>query len=142
MQRYFKLKAFAKVAHAQLQHFADDSDKGYGTVNDNNVIIHVSLVMGKGFMASLKGITIPTMELAAAVLATGEDKLLTSGLQLHLDSSMFWTNSQSVIKYISNEHFRYKAFVANRVAAIRDATELSQWEYVDSKSNPADDVMM
>lgn len=45
-----------------------------------------------------------------------------------------------MLKYIANESARYRTFVANRVAEIRDATELSQWNYVDSKSNPADDV--
>ena len=53
---------------------------------------------------------------------------------------MFWTDSQSVLMYIANEHSRYKTFVANRVATIRDATELSQWNYINSKSNPADDA--
>ena len=53
---------------------------------------------------------------------------------------MFWTDSQSVLMYIANEHSRYKTFVANRVATIRDATKLSQWNYINSKSNPADDA--
>lgn len=42
--------------------------------------------------------------------------------------------------YMANEHSRNKTFVANRVATIRDATELSQWNYIHSKSNPADDA--
>lgn len=145
VQRCFKMTGFGPVTHAQLHHFADASDQGFGTASylrlvngENNV--HVALVMGKGRVAPLKRMTIPRMELAAAMLATKMDKLLKSSLQLRLDRSVFWTDSQSVIKYISNEHSRYKTFVANRVAAIRDASELSQWNYIDSKSNPADDV--
>lgn len=143
--RCFKPEGFGSVKNAQLHHFADASDQGYGTVsyvrlvNDHN-IVHVTFVMGKGRVTPLKGMTIPRLELAAAVLAVKVDTLLRSSLQLHLDRSMFWTDSQSVLKYIANEHSRYKTFVANRVAAIRDATELSQWKYIESKSNPADDA--
>ncbi|XP_063072352.1 uncharacterized protein LOC134463029 isoform X1 [Engraulis encrasicolus] len=145
VQRCFKTAGFGSVTQAQLHHFADASDQGYGTAtylrlqNDQNNI-HVALVMGKGRVAPLKRMTIPRMELAAAVLATKVDKMLTSSLQLQLDRSVFWTDSQSVIKYIANEHSRFKTFVANRVAAIRDASEVCQWNYIDTKSNPADDA--
>lgn len=108
-------------------------------VNTNNNV-HVTFVIGKGQVAPIKGMTIPRLEIAAAVLAVKVDKLLRSSLQLQLDHSMFWTDSQSVLMYIASEHSRYKTFVANRVATIRDATELSQWNYIHSKSNPADDA--
>ena len=35
---------------------------------------------------------------------------------------------------------RYKTFVANCVAAIREHSLPSQWKYVDTKANPADDA--
>ncbi|XP_023930376.1 uncharacterized protein LOC106172270 [Lingula anatina] len=44
------------------------------------------------------------------------------------------------ITYITNEDNRYKTFVANRVAVIREGSQPNQWHYVNSKSNPADDV--
>ncbi|XP_046556807.1 uncharacterized protein LOC124266041 [Haliotis rubra] len=44
----------------------------------------------------------------------------------------------SVIRYICNETTRFHTFVANRVALIREATDVEQWNYIDSKSNPAD----
>ncbi|XP_063067987.1 uncharacterized protein LOC134459559 [Engraulis encrasicolus] len=75
VQRCFKTAGFGSVTQAQLHHFADASDQGYGTAtylrlqNDQNNI-HVALVMGKGRVAPLKRMTIPRMELAAAVLAT------------------------------------------------------------------------
>ncbi|KAI2657502.1 Enolase-phosphatase E1 [Labeo rohita] len=47
-------------------------------------------------------------------------------------------DSTSVLKYIRNEMSRFKCFVANRVAEIRKASEITQWRYVNSSSNPAD----
>lgn len=66
--------------------------------------VHVSLVMGKARVAPLKQITIPRMEMAAAVLSIKVDKMLRTELQLKLEDSVFWTDSQSVLKYIANEH--------------------------------------
>ncbi len=80
------------------------------------------------------------MELAAAVLATKVDKVLKSELQLDLETSIFWTDSESVLKYISNEHSRFHTFVANRVSFIRETTEPTQWKFVDTKLNPADEA--
>lgn len=106
-------------------------------VNHNNNI-HVAFMMGKARVAPLKKITIPRMELAAAVLATRVDTLLRTELQLQLESSMFWTDSQSVLKYIANQHTRFHTFVANRISIIGESTEITQWHYVNTKINPAD----
>ncbi|XP_029574525.1 myeloid cell surface antigen CD33-like [Salmo trutta] len=59
--------------------------------------------MGKARVAPLKQMTIPHMELAAAVLSVKVDKMLCTELQLKLDDLVFWTDSHSVLKYIANE---------------------------------------
>lgn len=80
------------------------------------------------------------MELTAAVLAVRVDRLLKTELQLELENSLFWTDSTTVLRYIKNETKRFHTFVANRVSAIREATSVSQWRYVDTKRNPADEA--
>ena len=45
-----------------------------------------------------------------------------------------------VLQYIKNTSKRLQTFVSNRVAIIHDGSEPHQWRYVDTKSNPADDV--
>ena len=52
----------------------------------------------------------------------------------------FWTDSQVVLNYISNESKRFKVFVANRVQMIRNNANLSQWNYVRSADNPGDSL--
>ena len=49
---------------------------------------------------------------------------------------MFWTDLQ----YIRNETKRFHTFVANRVAEIRDVTNVNQWRHCPGKLNPADDA--
>lgn len=55
-----------------------------------------------------------------------------------LEPSVYWTDSTSVLKYLRNETSRFHTFVANRVASIRAASDVTQWRYVGSTQNPAD----
>ncbi|XP_068689241.1 uncharacterized protein [Montipora foliosa] len=52
----------------------------------------------------------------------------------------FWTDSQAVLGYVNNDAKRFQVYVANRVSQIRDLTDPSSWYYVESHSNPADEV--
>ena len=51
---------------------------------------------------------------------------------------MFWTDSEVVLGYISNDARRFHTFVANRVQSIREYTTPDQWRKVHTKENPAD----
>ena len=118
---------FGPVADAQLHHFSDASENGYGTVSylrqtNNDGRIHCAFMMGRARVAPTKTTTIPRMELTAAVLAVNTDNMLRRELSMELRDSTFWTDSTTVLRYIENETLRFKTFVANRVAAIRDAT--------------------
>ncbi|KAJ8333724.1 hypothetical protein SKAU_G00410430 [Synaphobranchus kaupii] len=134
---------FGPVATAQLHHFSDASESGYGTVSylrlsSEDGRVHCSFVMGKSRVAPLKQTTIPRMELTAAVVAVNTDKMLRRELQMDLLNSAFWTDSTTVLKYIENETLRFKTFVANRIATIREATRPQQWKYVNTSVNPSD----
>lgn len=65
------------VEFGTVHHFADASEGGYGTVtyiqmlNQKNEI-HVALLLGKARVTPLKTVTIPRLELTAAVLAAKE----------------------------------------------------------------------
>ena len=61
-------------------------------------------------------------------------------LELPNDDLVFWTDSTSILKYITNEDRRFHTFVANRVALIHDGSCPCQWRYIQSKQNPADDA--
>ena len=42
------------------------------------------------------------------------------------------------LQYISNEKFRFKTFIANRISEIHNCTEKSQWRHLGGDINPAD----
>ncbi len=74
VERCLKPPDFGKPTHGQLHHFSDTSESGYGTVpylrmQNNSSNIHVSFMLGKARVAPLKQVTIPRLELTAAVLA-------------------------------------------------------------------------
>lgn len=54
-------------------------------------------------VAPLKPVSIPRLELTAAVLAIRVDKMVKTELQLDLQDSCFWTDSNTVLKYINDE---------------------------------------
>ena len=53
--------------------------------------------MGKSRLAPIKSLTIPRMELSAAVLATRLDKISRDELSIPVDQSFFWTDSTCVL---------------------------------------------
>ena len=95
--------------------------------------------MGKARVTPLKPITVPRLELTAATTSTKVAIQLKKELKIKIDCEWFWTDSQVVLGYIANVSKKFHLFVANRIQAIHDASDVSQWRYVPSEENPADD---
>lgn len=71
VSRCLKPHDFGTPVHAQLHHFADASERGYGTVNylrlqNKAGHVHISFLLGKSRVTPLKPVTIPRLELTAA----------------------------------------------------------------------------
>ncbi|XP_043241053.1 uncharacterized protein LOC122391322 [Amphibalanus amphitrite] len=137
--------ADCKAVSRQLHHFADASERGYGTVSyirlvDEEGKIRTYLLMSKARVAPLKVCTIPRLELSAAALAVQMNTLLLSELEVPMDAVFFWTDSISTLRYIQNKTSRFQTFVANRLSIIHAGSNPNQWKYVPSSLNPADDV--
>ena len=143
--RCYKPKNFGHVTKRELHHFSDASNKGYGQcsylwLTDERGQIHCSFVIGKSRVTPLKPVTIPRLELTAAVTSVRISDQLRGELQLENTEEIFWTDSKVVLGYIANESRRFHVYVANRVQEIQDKTSPKQWRYVETKSNPADDA--
>ena len=141
--RCYKLSNFGPIASAELHHFSDASTQGYSQcsylrLTNGKGRIHCSFLMGKARVTPLKPVTVPRLELTAAVVSV---KICTQ-LQRELDyegvKEVFWTDSKVVLGYIANETRRFHIFVGNRVQQIQEHSSPDQWHYVDTKSNLAD----
>ena len=143
--RCFKPEDFGTVTSTQLHHFSDANTNGYGQcsyirLENDKGKIHCSLVLGKARVAPLKMVTIPRLELTAAVVSVRVSEMLRQELQYEGMQEIFWTDSKVVLGYIKNDSKRFHVLVANRVQQIRDQTSPSQWRHVETKSNPVDDA--
>lgn len=99
-----------EVKLAQLHHFSDASESGYETVTYIRMLnqengVQVTFLLGKTRVTSLKAVTIPRLELTSAVLAIR--------VGFSVGSSVFWTDSTSVLKHLNNEDRHFHTFVAN-----------------------------
>ncbi|XP_070196539.1 uncharacterized protein [Littorina saxatilis] len=85
-----------------FHHFADASSKGYGecsyvTPSDAEGNLHSSLLMAKAKVVTIRAVTIPRLELQAAVLAVKIARFLEKELG-HLEAQhYFWTDSRVVL---------------------------------------------
>ena len=122
----------------QLHFFSDASEKGFGAVcyarySFPDGRIHVSFVIAKNRVAP----SVPRLELQGALLAVRLADTVKRELDLAISDT--WSDSKTMLHYISNESRRFHTFVANRVAEIQDHSETAQCRYVPTSDNPADD---
>ena len=81
-----------------------------------------------------------TLLLTASTVSVLVNNILMKEMEIHIDKVTFWTDRMTVIRYIANESKRFHTYVSNHVAFIREESSPSQWRYIDSKSNPADEA--
>ena len=141
--RCVKPGEFDKDTFTELHHFADAGVRAYGACSYIRCInkcgeVHTQLLISKNKVAPLKHVTIPRLELQAALLASKLDLMLRTEMDIEFDRSYFWSDSKIVLGYIKNEGSRFHVFVANRVTQIRDISDPDSWHYVASADNPAD----
>ncbi|XP_024891843.1 uncharacterized protein LOC112467443, partial [Temnothorax curvispinosus] len=133
-----------KVFRREIHGFCDASEQGYGAVvyirlvTENGVTIR--MLIAKSKVAPLKAITLPRLELSAAVLLSDlleyVEKILRP--KIAVDDTYAWSDSEVTLAWIRSAPHRWKTFVRNRVARIQSNTNISCWKHVDTKSNPAD----
>ena len=145
VRRCFRPKGFEELKTIKLHHFSDASTSGYGQCSYVRMVnsedkVHCSFVMGKAHVSPLKTVTIPRLELTAALVSVKLSNMLHKELNYEGITDVFWTDSKVVIGYIGNEARRFHVYVANRIQQIRESIDPSQWRYVESKGNPADDA--
>ena len=143
--RCIKPLYFGDLKFAELHNFADASQIAYGAVSYLRMVdvedrIHCTFLIGKSRLAHLKPMTVPRLELSAAVLAVQLDKSVREELDVPITQSTYWSDSTCVLQYIRNQSKRFHTFVANRLSVIHENSAPHQWRHISSELNPADEV--
>ena len=142
--RLLRMASSSVPPDAQIHIFADASSVGYAAVaylcvKDLSGSARVSFLLGKAKVAPLRPVlTIPRLELSAAVLAVSLSIVLKNELPVEECQFHFWTDSTIVLSYLSHPESRFKIFVANRVSFILSHSSVAMWAHIGSKENPAD----
>ncbi|CAH2218177.1 jg24405 [Pararge aegeria aegeria] len=128
----------------ELHVFTDASETAYAAVaywrtTNENSDFHVNLIAGKARVTPLKPVSIPRLELQAALLGSRLADSLTRELDLKINKKTYWTDSSIVLSWIKSDPRTYKTFVAHRLAEIEDLTHPQEWRWVSTLNNPADD---
>ena len=101
--------------------------------------IDVKFVFAKSRVAPIKGLSIPRLELQAAVLASRITSMVRKELRLPIRSVRFWSDSEIVLKWLASENRRYSSFVHHRVNEVTEASSADDWSFISGIDNPADD---
>ncbi|XP_077264770.1 uncharacterized protein LOC143898862 [Temnothorax americanus] len=128
---------------SEIHGFADASNHAYAAVVYIKVVsssgkVTISLLVGKSKVAPLKTISIPRLELCAALLLA---RLIDFVRALNGYQNLpyyCWTDSNIVLAWIAQDPSRWKTFVANRVTQIQALVPRASWRHVSTNNNPAD----
>lgn len=128
-----------------LHGFADASEASYGAclyiVTTNASQNHTSnLLCAKSKVAPLKSLTMPRLELCAALILSQLISKVLECSSLKFEKVYCWSDSTIVLGWLRTPPHTLKPFVANRVSEVQQLTNSFEWRHVPTLDNPADIV--
>lgn len=129
--------------YVEIHGFSDASETAYGVCVylrsvDAQDKVFVHLLCAKTKVAPLKPLTIPKLELSAAVILVKLMKKIINSLNIPIHRIYYWCDSTIVLAWIGTEPHLLKTFVSNRINEIQSLSDSSDWKHICSKENPAD----
>lgn len=128
----------------QMHVFCDASEKAFTAISfirvQKNDTVNASIIAAKTRVSPLKVLSIPRLELQAAVMGVRLTDMIKQELELVIQDVIYWTDSSTVLKWIRSDAKDFKHFVAHRLGEILELSDVSQWRWVPTKENVADDA--
>ena len=84
--------------------------------------------------------TIPRLELMAALIASRLARTIYEEFKVKPETVKFWSDSKIVLHWLRSDSTCLKAFVGVRIAEIQSNWGQTNWRYVPTHQNPADDL--
>ena len=107
------------------------------TCTSREIVTELAFVLGKARDAPMKVLTVPKLELQAALLAARLKREICRSLTVTVDQIFMWTDSTIVLQWLNSTN-KHPIFIANRVSEILENTSVDQWNHVATCDNPAD----
>ena len=123
--------------------FCDASEQAYGAVaylrsEDQEGNFHVSFLAARSRIAPKKQLTIPRLELCAALAGAELAAVLRKELTINIATQVLWSDSTTVLHWLKSRTCKY--VVGNQVTEIGSLSDHEEWRYVATDNNPADDI--
>lgn len=133
------------VEWIELHGFADASGTAYGAclyIRAVRFDFHVDcqLLCSKSRIAPLCEMTIPRLELCAALLLARLTVKILPLLKITLRNVVLYSDSQIFLAWRNKSPGQLQTFVRNRIVEINQLTAEFTWHYIRSEDNPADIV--
>ena len=117
----------------EVDMFGDSSQEVFGAVAFLRAQVNTSswpktkpaFVLGKLRVAPIKVMTIPKLELQAALLAARLKQDICGALTVHVNKVYIWTDSTNVLQWL-NSKSKQPMFVANHVCEILEHTSAEE----------------
>ena len=98
----------------------------------------VCFVLSRGLVVLLKCKTVPKLELMAAVVGLKAGKIVFAAMNCSLKCFYFLSDNMEILLWMHSYSRFSNPFVAHCVGKFNQNTSSDQWNYVNTKCNPAD----
>ncbi|XP_055587983.1 uncharacterized protein LOC129740353 [Uranotaenia lowii] len=133
------------VQEVEIHTFTDASEAAYSCATYFRFVkstgtTEVTLVGAKTKVAPLKPWSIPRLELQGCVLGARFTRFIEEGHSLKTIRRIMWSDSTTALSWINADPRKFHRFVAFRVAEILELSHKTEWRWVPTKQNPADEA--
>ena len=135
------LASSQEIEH-QLHVFVDASTCAMAAItylrfyDDTTKQTETSFIISKCKVTPLKSLSVPKLELEAAIIGIRLLKTVQKETTLKIHDTHFWTDSRVVLDWIVSKK-KQKLFVANRIREIHESSKSNQWHYLPTNQNLA-----
>jgi len=118
----------------ELHTFCDASEKAFAAVSylrvESGDIVDVSFMMARSRVAPLRPISIPRLELQAAMMGVRLVQTILEGHDIIVNQCYYWIDSRTVLCWLRSDARNYRQFVGHRIGEVLATSEVSDWRWL------------